>query len=147
MAFGGLNRDGPAGTLADMQRAARPAPDNDDSLPVRVARHDRVRADHGVTLDAYACLLGDHDARIAALEGYGQDGGADHATVGRHRAQSARPANGHRSFAHPRIIDKPAPDPHPIFAVRQTGGPGRTHNRAPATAGRAFRAAPDGAWA
>ena len=50
MALGRLNRAGPAGTLADMQQAARPTSDGDDSLRARVARHDDVLAKHSAQL-------------------------------------------------------------------------------------------------
>jgi hypothetical protein len=70
MALGGYNRDGAAGTLRDMQQAARPQPAEDD-LPARVALHDDVLGQH-------SAQLADHGDRLDKLEagfGHGTDGG------------------------------------------------------------------------
>lgn len=68
MALGGYNRNGAAGTLRDMQAAARPA-SADDDLTRRVDDHDHVLAAHGE-------ILADHGDRLDRLESHG-DGGGD----------------------------------------------------------------------
>ncbi len=63
----GINRDGPAGTVAAMQQAARPPGGGGHDHPHEHHDLNEIVSDHAGHLDAHAGRLDDHDGQLAAI--------------------------------------------------------------------------------